>query len=83
MYKLIIAQKARKEVKALSQLLRGAVFEALTTIKEDPFSGKPLTRELSGCFVYKVGRYRIIYMINKKDKVVTVLTAGHRARIYD
>ena len=51
-------------------------------IKENPFIGKPLLRELFGKYSYRVGQYRIVYIIDKKDKIVKVLTAGHRSSVY-
>jgi len=56
---------------------------ALAEIKEEPFLGKPLARELTGKFSFRVGVYRIIYKVNKKDKVIDILTAGHRATVYE
>lgn len=82
MYKLHISSKARKEIKKIPHPHQKAIILALAEIKEDPLLGKPLTRELTGRFTFKVGVYRIIYTINRKDKIVTILTAGHRATIY-
>lgn len=59
-----------------------AVVEALEEISEDPYVGKPLTRELTGRFSYRVGVNRIIYRINEPDKSVQVVTAGHRSNVY-
>lgn len=52
-------------------------------LKEDPFSGKTLIRELTGRYAYKVGAYRIIYKIDKINKKIYILKVGHRAKIYD
>lgn len=83
MYKLLISFKARKELKKISVFHKNAILEALQTLKEDPFLGKPLTRNMSGKFSYRVGLYRIIYRINKKDKWVNILSAGHRSVVYN
>src|SRR3990167_4160395 len=56
-----------------------AILSAFEEIKEDPLIGKPLTRELTGRFSYRVGVYRVIYKINQKDQIIQVLSAGHRA----
>jgi len=82
MYKLHISTKAATELKKISQLHKEAIVNALQEIQEDPLIGKSLTRELTGRFSYKVGVYRIIYTINKKDKLIQIITAGHRATIY-
>lgn len=82
MYNLHIFPKAKRELKKISVRHQKAVLEALRDLKENPFMGKPLTRELTGKFSYRVGNYRIIYVVRKKDKIVEVFTAGHRATAY-
>ena len=83
MYKLKIASKAKTQLKKISKLYQQrAVYTALQDIKDDPQLGKPLTRELTGRFSYKIGVYRIIYKIKERDKVIFVLAAGHRATVY-
>ncbi|MBI2032132.1 MAG: type II toxin-antitoxin system RelE/ParE family toxin [Candidatus Levybacteria bacterium] len=82
MYKLHIFPKAKRELKKISIRHQKAILELLKDLEENPFLGKPLTRELTGKFSYKVGSYRIIYAVRKKDKIVEIFTAGHRATIY-
>jgi mRNA interferase RelE/StbE len=82
-YKIYIANKAKRELKKISQSHQEAIISALKDIGEDPLSGKPLTRELSGKFSYRVGVYRIIYTINQQDKIIQIITAGHRSTIYN
>ena len=82
MYKLHIASKAKKELRKISRIHQEAIISAFEELKEDPFIGKPLTRELTGRFSYRVGVYRIIYKINDKDKIVYVISAGHRSTVY-
>lgn len=82
MYKLKITGRAKKELSNISKIHNQVLAEIVEEIRDDPSIGKPLTRELTGRYSYKVGLYRIIYKINVKDKVVTILSAGHRATIY-
>ncbi len=82
MFKIKLTATARKELKQISkshQLAMGEIFEE---IKEYPHIGKPLSRELIQRFSYKVSVYRIIYTLNKKDKIITIITAGHRSIVY-
>lgn len=83
MFKLLISAKAKKELRQISkQYQRQAINEAFLEIKEDPLIGKPLGRELTNRYSYRVGVNRIIYVINEKDKTVAIISAGHRAIIY-
>lgn len=83
MYKLRISSKAASEIKKIPHPHQKAIMLSLVEIKEDPLLGKPLTRELTGKFSFRVGVYRIIYKVNKKDKVIDILTAGHRGTVYE
>lgn len=82
MFKLLISVKAQKRIKLLKISHQEAILSTLQELKEDPFVGKPLTRELTGRFSYRVGIYRIIYQVNQQDKTIRILNAGHRATIY-
>lgn len=83
MYKLHISPKAEKGLKRLKIDHQKAVLEALREILDDPFVGKPLTRELTGRFSLRVGVYRIIYSVDKTDEIVNIITAGHRSVVYN
>lgn len=82
MFKVKISARARKELKVISRSHQEAIRESILDLKEKYDLGKPLARELKGSFSLRVGVYRIIYRINKKDKVIKITTAGHRAIVY-
>lgn len=83
MFELQISAKAKRQLKQISQVYQQqAISEALAGIREDPLIGKPLVRELSKKFSIKVSQYRIIYIINIQDRIVTIISAGHRNKIY-
>lgn len=84
MYKLLISEKAKKQLKLITrQYYRQVISETFVDIKENPTIGKLLTRELEKRYSYRVGVYRIIYIVDVKDKTVTVISAGHRGTIYN
>ena len=82
MFRLKIPAKANRDLKLIKSRYQHAISAALEEIKEDPTIGKPLERKLTGRYTYRVGVYSIIYTINKKDKIITLLSAGHRATVY-
>ena len=83
MYQLKISTKAEKELKKISKKYQQhAIYAALEDIKEEPTIGKPLVRELTGRYSYRIGVYRLIYKISKKDKIVYIISVGHRSTIY-
>lgn len=83
MYRLIISPQAKKELKKLKEEFEIPIKLAIEELKEDPQIGKPLERDLSGKLSYKVSVYRIIYRVNERDKIVNILSAGHRSMIYN
>lgn len=83
MYKLLISAKAKKQIKSITKLQeRKVIAQIFEDIKENPLIGKPLEGELIGEYSYKVSVYRVLYIIDLKDKQVAILSAGHRASIY-
>jgi mRNA interferase RelE/StbE len=54
----------------------------LDDLERDPFQGKPLTGELKGRYSYRVGSYRIVYLIRRHELLVLVIDVGHRRDIY-
>lgn len=82
MYRIFISPRAKKELNNITKLYKKAVSEAINELKESLFIGKPLTRELTKKYSYRIGVYRLIYKIHKKDKKVSILSIGHRSTIY-
>lgn len=83
MYKLRISSQAKSQLRKISKTHKRALLEAMLEIKSNPFIGKPLKRELKGRFSFRVGIYRVIYKVRKKDRVVEIIVAGHRAGVYN
>lgn len=82
MYKIKLTAKAKKELRNLSKtktILLAQIFEEL---KDDPLAGKRLKRELIGYYSLRLDVFRVIYKINSKEKIITVITAGHRSTVY-
>ena len=60
--------------------IKRTIFDRIEQLSEEPEKqGKNLVQDLSGFrSVHAAGRYRIIYMIEKKTVIVYVLAAGIR-----
>lgn len=82
MYKISITPKAKKQLRRLSTSDKLSIAEVIEELREDPLIGKPLSRGLAGRFSYRVGVYRIIYRVRKKDRMIEIISAGHRSTIY-
>lgn len=83
MFKVKLTARAKRELENISKRHKVAIASMVEELTDNPFVGKPLTRDLTGRFSLRVGVYRIIYTINKTDEIVNVITAGHRSVVYN
>ncbi|MBW2700505.1 MAG: type II toxin-antitoxin system RelE/ParE family toxin [Deltaproteobacteria bacterium] len=84
MWKIVYKKSVKKDLKKISPdvryILRRAIEEKLMI---DPLRfGVPLRRTLKGLMKLRVGDYRIIYTIQKKTVVVSIIKIGHRREVY-
>jgi mRNA interferase RelE/StbE len=70
-------------VRHLPPDLKRSIKQALRSLSADPFTGTPLMRELSGLWNYKVRRFRIIYELDRKARVIRIYAIDHRRDVYE
>ncbi len=63
--------------------LKRSIKGALRSLSADPFSVAPLLRELSGLWRFKVRRFRIIYEVDRKARVIRIFAIAHRREVYE
>ena len=84
-YKLEFSKQAERVIRRIAKrepALYERVSRALDDLGRDPFQGKPLKGELEGRYSYRVGTYRIIYLIRRQELLVLIIDIGHRRDIY-
>jgi len=74
--------KSRMRQFRTSGSVRGAAREG-GPYRDNPFSGEPLLRELTGLWKYKVRRFRLIYEVDRKARLIRILALGHRREVYE
>lgn len=82
MYKVVVSSFARNSFRELSKIYKKAFLNVLGDLIENPHVGKALTREQTGNRSYRISLHRIIYRIDEQNKVVYIIKAGPRAKIY-
>jgi mRNA interferase RelE/StbE len=63
--------------------LKRSIKAAIRAIATDPECGEPLLRELDGLWKYRVRRFRIVYAIDRKKRVIRLMAVGHRKYVYE
>ncbi len=82
MYRVIIEQKALKEIDALPNDVLQLVFDAIDDLKTEPrpHGVKKLVGQVG--WRLRVRHYRILYIIDDKAKLITIYRVKHRKESY-
>ncbi|MBX3319937.1 MAG: type II toxin-antitoxin system RelE/ParE family toxin [Nitrospira sp.] len=70
-------------IRSLHPDLKALIKSAIRAITTNPECGEPLKRELTGLHKYRVRRFRIIYSVDQKKRIVRVMAVGHRRTVYE
>jgi mRNA interferase RelE/StbE len=70
-------------IRHLPPELKRSVKQVIRSLSSNPFSGEPLLRELTGLWKYKVRRFRLIYEVDRKARLIRIFALGHRREVYE
>ena len=82
-YRLLYSETARNQITKLHPELKPVIRSRLDKLKEEPYTGKSLERELSGYRSFRANRFRIIYKLKENEKIIEIHYVGHRRDIYE
>lgn len=82
-YRLDIPSHIAEIVRRLPPELKRGIKQALGSLSSDPFAGTPLLGELAGLWRIKVRRFRIVYELDRKARVIRIFAIGHRREVYE
>ncbi len=80
--KLKVSEDTARLIRHCHPVLKRRIRNALTTILDEPSSGKALTEDLQGLRSFRVGRIRIIYAIVSRSRI-DIVTVGPRKTVYE
>jgi mRNA interferase RelE/StbE len=83
-YKVEFSREAVDDLRHLDKAVAQRILRRLRWLSDnfDTVTPEALTAELKGLFKFRVGSYRVIYEINRKERLLTVHLVGHRKDIY-
>lgn len=81
-HRVLYTEEAARRIDKLDKTVKDRVGKAISRLSENPELGKRLTGLLSDRWSYRVGDWRILYKIRRKELVILVLTVGHRRDVY-
>ncbi len=82
-YPIKFSDPAAKQFQKLrDKKLKERVASALEYIAGEPLMGKPLQAEFKGCYAYRIGDYRVVYVFHKEQKYIGIIRIEHRREVY-
>lgn len=79
---LVLTKTAAKHLRKLPAFFRNKIETKIEALKQNPF---PLgIKKLTGRpgYRFRIGDYRLMYDVNKKRKIITILRTQHRKDAY-
>jgi len=80
---LTYTREARDRIRSLPPEIKREIKQAMEALGEDPYLGKPLRRELTGFWSFRVRNFWILYRQSADEKNLIIVTLGRRELIYD
>lgn len=82
MYQVILARSAEKDLKIIEERFKKRILKIILNLQNNPFVGKKLDGEFKNYYSVRVGAYRIIYEIKKKQLIIYVIRVKGRKDVY-
>lgn len=70
-------------IRSLHPDLKQLIKSAIRAIAVNPECGEPLKGELDGLRKYRVRRFRIVYALERKARIIRMMAVGHRQTVYE
>lgn len=83
MWTLKLSPQAAAFYESLTGKHKKQVGNGLDRLAQDPHIGKLLKGDLDGYWSFRVGVYRILYIIRRAEVIVEVLRIQHRKEVYE
>jgi len=82
-YRLDIPPHVAEIIRHLPPELKRPIRSSLQALGGNPTLGEPLMRDLEGLWKYRVRRFRIIYAIDRGNRILRIFAVGHRRTVYE
>ncbi|MBM4287771.1 MAG: type II toxin-antitoxin system RelE/ParE family toxin [Deltaproteobacteria bacterium] len=83
MYEIYLERRAERDIRKLPRELGGRIIQEIMNLAQNPrpTQARKITRSLND-WRLRVGDHRVLYEINDKDKIITILKIRHRREAY-
>ncbi|HDJ66112.1 MAG TPA: type II toxin-antitoxin system RelE/ParE family toxin [Nitrososphaeria archaeon] len=81
-YRILVTRRFERDFRKLDREIKRRVDSIIRRLETNPFLGKPLRGELKGKRSLRMGDYRLIYVIDEKNRIIILLTIRPRKAAY-
>ena len=82
-WRVVLLEEAVGDLEGLDQSVQARILKGLHRLEIDPLSyGKPLGKELAGCYKLRLGAWRAVYDVDRARELVRVIMIEHREKVY-
>ena len=85
MYEVSMTRKAQKFYEKASDELAVQIDDCLDNLSQNPYKAsdiKKLKGNYLGYWRYRIGNYRVIYLVEEEKKNITIFLIAHRKEAY-
>lgn len=80
--KLVLPRSAQKELDKIPDEIAFRISHKIFELAKDPYGFGSQKLEGGKGYRIRIGDYRVVYIVDKKEKIVTIIKVGHRREIY-
>ena len=81
-YKIQIKKSVEKDLLSYAKFIRNRLLKAIYKLKKNPYLQSKKLSATENLYRVRMGKYRIVYEIIKKNSVIMIYKIGHRKNIY-
>ena len=80
--RIVYTRSAEKEILKLNKPLGQRIFQKIALLQNNPFGQGSEKLEGGKGYRLRIGDYRVIYTVDKENKIVNVTRVRHRKEVY-
>ena len=85
-YRVNLSLEAEKTYRIANSTLLKKLDRCFELLESNPYSHpniKALRGNYRGCYRYRVGDYRVVYVVDETNALVNLITIAHRSKVYE
>lgn len=85
-YRVNLSLEAEKTYRIANSALLKKLNRCFELLESNPYSYpniKALKGNYRGCYRYRIGDYRVVYLVDETNALVDIIVIAHRSKVYE